>query len=135
MGYSLDRSIKVKNKYLSVIQDIYSSAKVFKSSHDDILKRRYERVLEQPEYLNLPSWAKEYLRGYERALMDGIYRYELDWYLWVNPDSEGKYLSEGKLCNKEEIKALQTAGYLDIYQNMNMDKSTHCWAGRPDKRF
>jgi hypothetical protein len=121
MGYSMDRSYRVKEKYRSIILDIYSAAKCFKSPHADILARLSERVYDQPDYKKLPHWAIASLLETLRCKLDEVHRHELVW----THEVDGVRFIAGQLP--------EGVTYFDI--NAQSDKSYHAWKGDLSKRF
>ena len=99
-GQSLDQSFKDKEHFIVLVQDCYSRACSFKSTHAQILQDLATRVWANPKYKRLPAWAKSEVSGYHRAKMDALYRYELEWR--VSLDGELRLSKEVDLLTKFE---------------------------------
>lgn len=65
-----DRISTFKNKILNLADNTIR----FQWSHQQWLQYRKESIFENSDYLRLPYWAKQYLRGYEDALLEQIWR-------------------------------------------------------------
>ena len=70
----LDRAIKLQYQLVSRVNDAYSSARLFKITHEELLKRR-EQALAVPN--RTPRHVLDYARGYAQALDDALYRQHL----------------------------------------------------------
>lgn len=139
-GISLDRTVRLKTYFKSVIADLFSSAIVFKISHADILLMRDNRLFKDANYNRLPLWAKSYLMGIFDAKMDDVWLNHLEWRLSI----DGKLLTSkevSKLSEKEaqeQLLAYKKANggnlpshlIVSTYKRIDSEKSCHVWKNK-----
>lgn len=127
-GISVDRALRIQAKLKNRVSELYSLARSFHLTHDELLERR-KAILESTEWQKAPYWATSYVRGYEECLRDTLYRHELEWRMWV----------DGRLLTRGEIDAIQATEPIkcenSVWSRIDSEKSRHCWKGRPDKPF
>lgn len=61
-----------RDRAISAIRDIWSSARIYHSTHDDILKRLRSV---NDSIAHCPAWVRGYVDGYDKALFDANWQY------------------------------------------------------------
>jgi len=69
----LDRTLAIVKRYKASIENMVDNTMRFEWTHSFYLEGRKE-MLGESAYRHLPTWAKEYLRGWEDALMQVLWR-------------------------------------------------------------
>lgn len=139
MGLSATQTYGRTKMFKERLATIFSTAIMIHLDHDAMLAQRESLVFSDKRYKELPTHAKEYLRGYYDAKFDELFRTYLEWRHYVPAHKD--FLSEPHLLTREQVRDLQTAGWEDIYQVINQAnptkgmKSTFTWKGHPDKPF
>lgn len=86
----MDKSIKIRNRIVNTVGDVFAQAEVYKLSHAKILENMIKRVYDDPQYQNLarPYWA--YIRGVIDTRFGILWR-SMEWRVCL----DGKYISDG----------------------------------------
>lgn len=71
-----DRVMKLRTELLRRVKEVYQIAIISRQEHR-VLIQRLQAVYNDPIYRNLPRYAVNYVRGYEQAIMDELYRCHL----------------------------------------------------------
>ena len=74
-------SVKKVRRLKDVVRDIYSQARIYHLTHDRLLDLTSDKLWNDPDYEAVPRWAQAQVDGFYDGLRDGLYRYELTWYV------------------------------------------------------
>ena len=106
-GISIDLALRKRDRALTRLIDLYSRARqygaLYSQLHGDFLE------IITKECNGAPQWVKEFLRGYERALNDNLYREFLTF---------GCYI-DGKFYSNDSKRA-------DYYETQGMSARIYC---------
>jgi len=112
---------KIKVKYTQRIHDVYQSTIQYHRSADEHHQEFKEAILDKQDYLNAPSWVRQYLAGVSDTLWQELWTH-LE-YITIGPD--------GKIYHTNDHSWL----HQDIQYQIRMF-SRHVWKDAlPDYRF
>ena len=75
----IDTALNHRDKFTTGLVDLFSSAKIYGSTHDHMLDERQRLLHDDPKWKRVPEWVRSYVRGYEHCMFDDMYRYHLVW--------------------------------------------------------
>ena len=78
----IERSLALRDQAITRLNDVYSMAEIVGLSSSEIQIRVFNQV--NTLVINCPEWVKQYIKGYERCIIDNLYRYKLEYGAWVN---------------------------------------------------
>ena len=117
-GLSSDQAYRVQSKLISKIKYIYSNARFFKLSHDEILERMYKEVYQTKEWHKAPKHVCSYVYGFLEAQRDALFNNDLEWRLFYR----------GELVLSKEVPDI-------VWSEVDTSKCGYTWKGFPDKLF
>ena len=112
-----DRALNLKDQMVQRIKDIYSTAEICGLSSSQISERVNLHVYSVLTEKKAPQWAIYFVKGYEKCIIDNLYRYKLIFGIWhkgifysTHRDHEDYYEKHGispiefnlSLCNKNK---------------------------------
>jgi hypothetical protein len=106
---TIDRAVNIQLKAVPCIRDIFSRARIFKNSHQEILEEYQKLISNLPK--GTPKWLKGYLRGrfetaneFHRELFtEFCYQIGGEWYT-THKESTRARLTDHQTVIKENIK-------------------------------
>ena len=110
-----DRVMKLRTELLSRVKEVYQTAQITRQDHRALIQR-LQAVYNDPIYRNLPRYAVNYVRGYEQAIMDELYRRHLVY---------GRYIA-GRFVSSHSSRD-------DYYQKLGIEPSE--WATGTEKEL
>ena len=78
----IDRAINIKDQMIQRIKDIYSTAEICGLSSSQINERVNSNVYSYLAEKKAPQWVIYFVKGYERCIIDNLYRYKLVFGIW-----------------------------------------------------
>lgn len=78
----IERSLALRDQAVTRLNDVYSMAEIVGLSSSEIQIRVFNQV--NTLIINCPEWVKQYIKGYERCIIDNLYRYKLEYGAWVD---------------------------------------------------
>lgn len=66
-------ALNLRNSLISQLRDIYGTARIMRLTSLEISERVNERIHGEAKRRNAPRWVIEFVKGYERALIDTLY--------------------------------------------------------------
>ena len=78
----IDRALKLKDQMVQRIKDIYSTAEICGLSSSQINERVNSQVYSVLTEKKAPQWAISFVKGYEKCVIDNLYRYKLVFGVW-----------------------------------------------------
>ncbi len=125
-GISGERAFRIQERAVSLLGDSFSQAWACKSTWKDLTDRN-RAIYQSPEVLKAPERVRSYLRGYEKARHDDIYRTKLIWLLWCD-DRLLTSTEVDALTEYEKARGLPTLpNYKSPWSRIDSDKSRHVW--------
>lgn len=124
MGMTHARAYKLQSKLRLRLLDIFSSARSFCSTSEEISERTRKVFEENPK---MPAYVRGYLQAIVDTKRDEIYQRDMVWLLSV----------DGNLLTSKEVDALgekEGSPYKSPWSRINSDLSRHCWMSDPDPR-
>jgi hypothetical protein len=126
MGMTRARAYKLQSKLKLRLLDIFSSARSFCSTSEEISERTRKVLEENPK---MPAYVRGYLQAIVDTKRDEIFQRDLVWLLSC----------DGELLTSKEVDALgEKEGSRNTYKSpwsrINSDLSRHCWMSYPDPR-
>lgn len=104
-------------RVLSKLQDIYSAARVYHSTHAQILERLGAEVYRSRDWEKLTPYYRGMYHGALRILAKGLYR-DLAWRVYL----------DGALVKSEDVPK---GRWCDVVA----DKGAHVWTDAPERVF
>lgn len=129
---SENREYSALRRAIARVDDIYSCAKSFYLTHDEIAEKVVKEVFEHTSMKRATKATSSYIHGYCEAKRNEVYRYHVKWMMWVM-SIDGL---SGELMSREEIDALTKREMSSLYlpkdyrspiSRVNSDKSRHVW--------
>ena len=78
----IERSLALRDQAVTRLNDVYSMAEIVGLSSSEVQIRVFNQV--NTLIINCPEWVKQYIKGYERCIIDNLYRCELEYGAWVD---------------------------------------------------
>jgi hypothetical protein len=103
-GISSKRARSIQCQLVERIANIYSSARIFHSTHEQMLESLNERVYNTKEWKKAPVRVSAYVNGYQAAKREEMWC-SFAWLMWL----------DGKLCTSKEIDAITEQEKTELY--------------------
>lgn len=118
-----DRVLALRTELLSRVKEAYYTARITKQEHRELLER-LAAIYNDPAYSRLPRYAVNYVRGYEQAIMDDLYRHHLVYGRYLGGRFVSTHSRRDDYYGKQGVSPTEMA----LYSVKEASEAGHYWA-------
>ena len=119
----IDRALNLQTQTVQRIKDIYSTAEICGLSSSQINERVNSQVYAFLSEKKAPQWVIHFVKGYEKCIIDNLYRYKLVFGIWY----KGVFYSTHR--NREDYYEKYGISPSEFHLNIsNENRPGHYWS-------